>query len=326
MKRRVALLGLIALICCMTFALATPVAFADMGPHPAVTIDFGHLGGKKMYATLLSERESTGPNHAYLPDDEMFDCKMAEWVTSDGRSHHYDSGYPQMYDEFTAKEDAVWQKFYDYSQSDGYYFLQSWWEFESTSGTLYWSYYAPHDFKLLLYFPQEDVFVCSDAIRCYAVHGYYTADLSDVIAQLDDGAVGALDVKLQLQNSYDYFSEALGLTFRIVVTILVELLVALIFRLNTYRQITTVIYANLATQTLLNVIVNLASYFGASLLFVFLFIPLEVAIFAAEATVYAVVFRRERTPVWKSIVYALVANLVSVLLGVGLSALFPFLF
>lgn len=327
MKRRIALLCLLTLCCCMTFVFAVPTAQADMGPHPAVSVDFRNLGEKKMYATLLSEDDSTGPNHAYLPNSEYFRFKEATWTTPDGKSHNYNEDVDPKYNvDYTSETDAIWQKFYDYSQTDGYYFLQTWWEFDGDPASFDWGYYAPQNFKLLLYFPEHDVFVCSDACRSYTVHGYYTVDLLDIVSQLNGDASELTDLVIQPQNSYDYLGEALGLAFRIVATILVELLVALLFRLETYRQITTIIYANLATQTLLNVILNLASFFGASIMFVFLIIPMELVVFEVEATVYAIVFRRQSVPVWKSILYAFVANLVSVLLGVGLSALFPFLF
>lgn len=311
MKRRVALLCLLVLGCCMLFVFAAPAAFADMGPKPAVTIEFSNMGSKKMYASLLSLYKSHGPNTAYNQDEE-YNFKSARWTTSDGKSHYYSVNDNSNDSDYSPEAEAIWQVFQDYAAQDDYYFLQIWWEFEQGAlTTLDWSYYAPRHFKLLIYYPSTGEFLCSEAYDSYAYHSYYTVDLADV----DDG--------LTLVNSYDYFSEILLLVFRIVATVLIELLVALIFRLGSYRQVLTVIFTNVATQGALNLALNLISYFsGGGLMLLLLIIPLEIAVFVAEAVVYSLVFRKEGVPVWKSVLYALVANVVSFFAGIAFRALF----
>lgn len=317
MKRRLALVVLVALCCCMLFVFAAPAAFADMGPKPAVTIKFRNMGEKKMCVTLLSKYKDSGPAQIYDPTDEYRNDKNVNWITSDGRSHYYSESDGSSYGDtdFSADVQASWQAFWDYSQQDGYYFLQHWWEFADGQPTSFtWSYYAPKNFKLLIYYPETETFACSDVCVDYAYHSYYTVDLSRT------------DGMLKLADNYDYFGEILGLAVRIAATVLVELVVALIFRLNSYRQIKTVIFANIATQTLLNVGLNILAYFNTSFIWLFVFIPMELAVFAAEATAYGIVWRKDRVPVWKSVVYALTANVVSAVLGIGLAWLCPLLF
>ncbi len=317
MKRRLALVVLVALCCCMLFVFAAPAAFADMGPKPAVTIKFRNMGEEKMCVTLLSKYKDSGPAQIYDPTDEYRNDKNVNWITSDGRSHYYSESDGSSYGDtdFSADVQASWQAFWDYSQQDGYYFLQHWWEFADGQPTSFtWSYYAPKNFKLLIYYPETETFACSDVCVDYAYHSYYTVDLSRT------------DGMLKLADNYDYFGEILGLAVRIAATVLVELVVALIFRLNSYRQIKTVIFANIATQTLLNVGLNILAYFNTSFIWLFVFIPMELAVFAAEATAYGIVWRKDRVPVWKSVVYALTANVVSAVLGIGLAWLCPLLF
>lgn len=311
MKRSFALFVLLALCCCTLFMFASPTAFADMGPKPAVTIDFSNLGSKKMYATLLSLRESNGPNTAYDPDADR-NSKCAWWTTSDGKGHYYSDDVDPGYSDYSPEEEAIWQAFQGYAAQDDYFFLQIWWELEQGAlTTLNWNYYAPQHFKLLIYDPSTGEFLCSKAHDSYAYHSYYTVDCTNV----DDG--------LTLVNSYDYFSEILLLVFRIVATVFIELLVALIFRLGSYRQVLTVIFTNVATQGALNLALNLISYFsGLNLMLLLLIIPLEIAVFALEAVVYSLVFRKQGVPVRKSVLYTLAANALSFLAGIALNALF----
>ena len=66
----------------------------------------------------------------------------------------------------------------DYQDPDGYYFLQELW-LCSENGRLDWTYFAPEDFKVLLYFPQTGEFVSGGIERAYAYDSYYTATFTD---------------------------------------------------------------------------------------------------------------------------------------------------
>ncbi len=327
MKKRFILLIIIS-CCCILTAFAAPMAYADMGPHPAVTIDFRNLN-TEIYATLLSEDWSPGPNTAYLPDEEneVFAYRHAEWITSDGKMHNvfFDWDEAEVNAEYLLA-DQHWQSFQDYSMQDEYYFLQRWWEFDGNGiTTLEWGYYAPQRFKLLLYFAEYDTFVCSAPYKSYAIHSYYTVDLEQITRFFNSGDAASTEPTVTLEYNYDYLGEVLGLLFRVAVTVLAELLVALVFRLGSYRQLKVIVFTNLATQLVLNVLINIFAFYGATILFLLCIIPLELLVFAVEATVYSVIWRKD-VQVWKSVVYAFTSNLVSFLLGLGLGALFPFLF
>ena len=324
MKKRIGSVCLLT-ICAVLSALAVPAAYADMGPHPAVTINLLNLDNHPIYVTLLSEKWSTGPYVAYDETDEygtVFKC--ANVVDADGHWNFYEQNDTST-DEFTPHIQDVWQLFSDYADSDDYYFLQIWWEFTGNNSTLDWGYMAPRNYKLLLYFPEQDEFVCSDVIKSYALHSYYTVDLAQAVLQVQSDPSSIEDITLEPSNSYDYLGEVLGILFRIAATILVELCLALVMRLRKPIYVDTIIWVNLVTQTLLNVVLNLFVYFGASILYIFLIVPMELTVFAVEAIAYSLIWRKQ-TPIWRSFLYALAANALSFALGILLAAICPFLF
>lgn len=100
MKRK-----LFALLLCFILVMAMPIsASADMGPKPSVRIEFTGIEGETYYGTLLSKHKSTGPASAWNGSPEYAHYKPG------------DEGY------------EIWHKFVEYQDSDGYYFLQEWWD------------------------------------------------------------------------------------------------------------------------------------------------------------------------------------------------------
>lgn len=128
-------------------------AFADTGPKPSVVIDLVGLDGRECYGTLLSEDESYGPNRAWREGEEMY-------------AYHED-------------DPEIWRKFVDYKDTDGYYFLQQFWNCTEANG-FKWGYYPPDPFKLLLYFPETDTFAVTPVYEQYAFDSYYTVDVSEI--------------------------------------------------------------------------------------------------------------------------------------------------
>ena len=127
--------------------------FADTGPKPSVVIELVGLDGMECYATLLSEVDSYGPNRAWREGEEMY-------------AYHDD-------------DPEIWRKFVDYKDTDGYYFLQQFWNCTEANG-FKWGYYPPDPFKLLLYFPETDTFAVTPVYEQYAFDSYYTVDVSEI--------------------------------------------------------------------------------------------------------------------------------------------------
>ena len=282
MKRIAAIIA-----CLLMLALLPTAALADMGPKPSVRIGIEGLDpDEPCWGTLLSEEASTGPSRAY--DGE--NARVGE-----------------------AGED-VWRAFVDYEDPDGYYFLQELWPC-SEEGQLWWTYYPPEEFKLLLYFPETGEFVSSGKCSAYAFTSWFDARLSDG--------------ELALSKSYDYSGAIVNFAVRCALTVALECAAAyFLFRLRTPGRLKAVAAVNVITQLALNLVVNIIAYFAGSFMIAFRFFLLECLVFAAEGALYDMFFRRagEPVPVKRCWALSLVGNLMSYALGLWLAYAVPGLF
>ncbi len=268
-------------------------ASADMGPKPSVIVTFQNMNDEICYGTLLSDSETTGPHRVW-----------------DGDS----------YGDYRGDNFEIWKAFVEYRDADGYYFLQTIWKCSDTK-QIDWTYYPPSSFKILLYYPERDEFAVSGIYQRYAFHSYFSVDMSGV-------EINAQPI-LQAKKSYDYTWEIISLLCRIVITIALELGVALLFRIRGKKHILTIFCTNAATQIFLNVALNLLGFFAGGFVLFLYYLPLELIVFGIEAIVYSLVlrkFKEQPVPVWKSILYAFVANALSFGAGFGLALVLPGIF
>lgn len=284
---------LVSVMICLVLFFSLPVtAKADMGPKPSVRITFTGIQGETYYGTLLSERSSTGPSSAWDGWEDYPD-----WEPEDER--------------------VIWEKFIAYKDTDGYYFLQEWWDC-SESNELNWTYYPPNPFKILLYFPETDTFYVSPIYERYAFDSYFMVDLSDY----DTSPITA-------EKSYDYTWELTSLAARIVLTIALELGIALFFGYREKKALAFLAIVNIITQVTLNVALNIINYVSGSMGFTFAFICMEIVVFAIEAIAYKSLLQRFSTAEQekrRGVSYALVANAASFAIGLWLAHLIPGIF
>lgn len=289
MKRRI-----FVFLMCLVLLMAMPIsASADMGPKPSVRIEFTGIEGEVYYGTLLSLRDSTGPASAWDGNPEYADYKPG------------DDGYD------------IWQKFVEYQDTDGYYFLQWFWDC-SENNQLNWTYYPPTSFKILLYFPETDTFYVSPVYERYAFDSYFTVDLS------------AYDTDpILAHQSYDYTWEIISLVVRIVLTIALELGIALLFGYREKKVLGFLAVVNIITQVILNVTLNIVNYRSGSMSFTFSYVLYELLVFAIEAVSYSVLLKKFSSKELKkgrAIGYAFVANAASFAFGLWLAHLIPGIF
>ena len=291
---------LIALLCLIIVIAAFPAsASADVGPKPSIVIDFKGLEGERYYVTLLSSAKSTGPFSA-----------LSEDTDNNLRYHQGDEDYD------------IFQKFVQYQDENGFNFLQY---FEDCSQTqrFSWTYYPPNEFKILFYFPDLDRFVVSDqSFERYAFNSYFTADASNL--DLSSGAQIAAD--LRVIESYDYSAQILSLLARIVLTIAVELGIALLFGFREKKQFRFIVIVNVITQIALNVTLNVVNYHLGLFGFLIFYVLLELAVFLIEGIFYAIFLKKlseKKVASWKPWIYALAANAVSFALGLLLAFWIP---
>ena len=281
------------IMCLMLVMAMTIPASADIGPKPSVQIEFTGMEGQTYYGTLLSMYESTGPASVWDGNPEHADYQPGE------------EGYD------------IWLKFLEYQDADGYYFLQWWWDCSETN-QLNWTYYPPTPFKILLYFPETDTFYVSPVYERYAFDSYFTVDMSDLDAD-----------PMVADKSYDYTWEIISLAARIILTIALELAIALLFGYREKKVLGFLAIVNAVTQVGLNVALNIINYNSGSMIFTFNYVLLEILVFAIEAIAYAVLLKKfsgkEQKPV-KAVGYALVANAASFGFGLWLAHVIPGIF
>ena len=114
------------------------IAMADTGPKPSASFTFTGMPDEDYYITMLSRVDTYGPHRVHQPGSEI-----PGYVLEQGED---DPAYP------------AWQKFVDYKDPDGYYFLEDLFEQCHGDDEAGWHYFPPEQFKLLLYFPESDSF------------------------------------------------------------------------------------------------------------------------------------------------------------------------
>ncbi|HPX00118.1 MAG TPA: hypothetical protein PKY98_05135 [Sedimentibacter sp.] len=292
---------LIVLLCIAAmFAFIPPLAYGDVGPKPSVIVNFEGLQGKTYYTTLLSETSSTGPYSAV------------------GRFEG-DRRYSEDEEDY-----EIWNRFVDYQDEDGYYFLQYFSDCTETQ-EFKWTYYPPQKFKILLYFPELDSFAVSDVYERYAFASYYTVDAENMELtplKVHEG--------ITAEKSYNFTREIISLFLRIIATIAIEILVALLFGYRAKKQLRIILITNIATQTILNIMLNTVNYYYGGLAFLLSYILAEIVVFLIEAGVYASFLTKDGTGRLTrksySVLYAFVANVVSFYLGFQIARLIPGIF
>ena len=265
---------------------------ADTGPKPSVRIQFKNMGDELCYGTLLSKEESTGPARAWDGEEENINL---DFVDRD-----------------------IWEAFVNYEDSDGYYFLQWAWKVNDTK-ELAWTYYPPNEFKVLLYYPETNTFISSDVCKRYAFDTYYTVDMDGIeigSIKYDENLSG--NQRLIMHKSYQFKNEVKALVCRILITVVVEVLIGLLFKFRN-KELLYILLINVITQIILNVLLNVYTGFG----YYFVYLSLESLVFVIEAIFYCLMFKKKKG---YCVLYALVANLASFVIGLYLANLFPGLF
>jgi hypothetical protein len=281
--------------------IAPAAAFADTGPKPSVVIDFEGLEQKNCYVTLLSKSESTGPHSVY------------DGTLGQARYHENDEDF------------EIWKKFVSYKDKGGFYFLQYFGKLDN-GHEFKWGYYPPEKFKILMYFPEDNSFAVSDeTYERYAFDSYYKVDAKNLNKRpVANGTI------ISAVKAYNYNGEFISLIARIIITIMVELLIALMFGFRTKKQIAVIGITNVITQTVLNILLNIINFKQGQIMFILNYFWLEILVIAIEAAIYYPALNKyggkPLVPRWTPILYAITANAFSFVAGLGIAYLLPGIF
>lgn len=298
-----------AFLCALTVIMIFSVtAGADMGPKASVRIIFENMGDELCYGTLLSQKPSTGPSTVWDGNEE--------YARHNGNENYSN----ELFDYQT------WTAFAEYKDTDGYYFLQEGWKVSETK-QISWTYYPPDSFKILLYYPETQTFIVSGIYERYAFDTYYTVDMNGVnIGSVSYNEEMSTDERIEAYRSYNFRAEITSLVARILITIAIETVVALLFGFRKKNQFLLLIAVNTATQILLNVILNVINYSSGELAFFVFYILLEIAIFVIEALLYCRFLKsKSENPKGNRFywLYALIANAVSFGAGIIVAQMLP---
>ena len=307
MKKKRCIYWMITLLCAGIFL---PVHVkADMGPKASVHIQFENMSDEICYGTLLSKEESTGPASVWSGWED--DARVNE-------------KYPDSY--YFPRD--IWEAFVNYEDPDGYYFLQEGWTISETK-EIAWTYYPPSSFKILLYYPETNTFVSSGIYERYAFDTYYTVDMQGIqMNSVNYNDTLSTDERNEAYRSYKYRQEMLALSVRIILTILIEMVVAICFGFRTQKQLLVLALVNILTQILLNVALNMIQYNAGPMAFKVFYVFLEAVVFGIEAVFYCAVLKK--ISVKKNngfyILYSFVANMISFVAGLFLYSILPGIF
>lgn len=310
MKSKAGKLFCLMLCTVLVTALFPFTASADMGPKPSVNISFEGLGDELCYATLLSKRESTGPSSVWDGIEE-------------NAQHNENKGF-----DYVTLDYETWKAFAEYDDPDGYHFLQEGWLVNETK-EFAWTYYPPDSFKILLYFPDSNIFVTSGIYERYAFDSYYTVDMTGIQPSVEGNNSEyplLIAEPMPVEKSYDYSKEIVLLVARIVLTIILETGIALLFGLTEKKVFLLIVAVNTVTQIILNVLLNIVNYKSGYMAFVLAYILFEIIVFVIEAVLYCSFIKKvseQPKKQWVYIAYALVANLVSFGAGIVISVFLP---
>lgn len=214
-------------------------------------------------------------------------------------------------------EKQAFEAFENYEDKDGYYFL-SFMQDCSENDTFEWTYYPPQRFKVLIYATEDGQFYCSDEIyERYAFDSYFKVTVSE------NGNV------LTAKKSYDFSMELVSLAARVVLTVAIEILIALMHGYRNKKNVKIIAITNVCTQVVLNVLLNVINYRSGQMAFVFHYVWMEGVVFALEAGVYAKLLDRtdgEREMAKHPVAYAVLANAVSLAAGIWIAKMIPGIF
>lgn len=290
MKRRLFCGSILALLLVCLLPLW---AAADTGPKPSITVTPEGFGEDACYLTLLSQTETTGP-----------------WSKHESFAASKDSyGDPEA-------DEAIWTAFNDYQDAEGFFFLGCYGEV--TGGQMFcWSYYPPDTFKVLAYFPDSGTFAVGPVTERKEFSARYTVSPSET------------GETLLIEKARNQEAENKSFVGRLVLTLALELAVAVVFAFRAKRQIITIVCMNLITQVGLNQAITHLFPVVSSRCYWPGLLVLEVLIFLVEGAVYARLlprWKKDPAAVCHPWGYALAANVASFGVGLILARLIPGMF
>ena len=228
-----------------------------------------------------------------LPDSVHYATLIAE---EESYGPHRAVSKPQTnssYERFLASS-----AFLDYAAQAGYYYWGHLYEIED--GRIRWGYYPPERFMILLYDEDGGAVYASSETERFAFDSIYRVTLRE------DGTLAVEEESQQFKTIY-------YAAVRLVTTVLVETLVALLFGYRSKKELLIIGITNILTQALLNWYLIVGETFPDTLIWMVRFLAMELAVFIGEAVIYAICLKSHSKK--RAVLYAITANMASLFSG-----------
>ncbi len=299
MQRKTLFFGLGALfaLSVATATVTTPLsAHADYGPKPTTTVTILGMQTVELYYVAPLAKNDGGPWRIATSSDDFSNGETLTAIDDEYMAFSDTNGF-----FYTTRR---------YSECQGY-------------AQIKWSYYPPDTFKVLVYLPENDVFIVSPVIERTTFDSFVSLRFDGESYQtLAPGAVVALP-ESNVSHTYRILPPLFSLLGRIAVTLVLELVLALIFKFRSKQQLGVIALTNVVTQLALNLaLIITAIYCGSGTIYWLEFAVCEILVFLGEAFFYRWYFtkkaKRDPQNYWAEniLLYAFLANLLS--LGFGL--------
>lgn len=185
----------------------------------------------------------------------------------------------------------------EYKDQEGFKWITRYYKCDGNS-EIRFTYYAPSEFKIIIY-KDNELYKVTEAKKMYAFRTYFKIDFSKE------------DIKIK--NTYPYYKEVLEFILRLAITLAVEIGLYFLFRLHTKRNFKIVMIVNIATQLLLNIIINLSTFYQGELYALIILILCELVIFIVEPIIY-MIFMRKKNKLLIAL-YGILANILTFVIG-----------
>ena len=234
-----------------------------------------------------------------LPDSVHYATLIAE---EESYGPHRAVSKPQTnssYERFLASS-----AFLDYAAQAGYYYWGHLYEIED--GRIRWGYYPPERFMILLYDEDGGAVYASGVTERFAFDSIYHVTLQE-------------DGTLAVEKESQLFKTIYNAAVRLVTTVLVEILVALLFGYRSKKELLIICVTNILTQALLNWYLIVGDTYPNSTIWLYRFLAMELAVFIGEAVIYAKCLKSHSKK--RAVLYAVTANIASLFSGPLISGL-----
>ena len=228
-----------------------------------------------------------------LPDSVHYATLIAE---EESYGPHRAVSKPQTnssYERFLASS-----AFLEVAAQTGYYYWGHLYEIED--GRFHWGYYPPERFMILLYDEASGTVYASGVTERFAFDSIYSVTLRE-------------DGTLAVEKESQLFKTIYNAAVRLVATVLMEILVALLFGYRSKKELLIICVTNILTQALLNWYLIVGDTYPDSTIWLFRFLAMELAVFIGEAVIYAKCLKSHSKK--RAVLYAVTANIASLFSG-----------